>query len=107
MLLPYHHVSFAKVRRLSIIYNKSISDVADAVAVESATSGAVRDCAAVVEVVGATATVTFSITTCLQDKRLCDVVVLVAVGAGAVVADDTGVVLAYLGNGEFPNNKAT
>ena len=91
---------------LSIIDDESVSDIADSVAEEVATCRAVGYSAAVIEIIGASATVAFSIAARLQHQVLRNIVVLIAVGAGEVEADDTHKVLTHLGNGELAHNES-
>ena len=99
--------TLAGVLFLSVVDEESLPDVADAISVEGTTGRAIGNVADVVQIVGAAAVVTLGIAADFQYKRLCDVVVLVTVGACKFVADDFGDVLAYFGNGESSYNKAT
>ena len=97
----------AGVLALSVVDEESLPDVTDAITVERTTSWAIGNVANIVQVVGAPTVVTLGITTYFQDKRLCDVVVLVTVGACEIITNDFGNVLANFRNGESPHNKAT
>ena len=93
---------------LSVVDEEGLSDVVDAVAIEGTTRRAVGDVADIIQVVGAATTVAFDVAAdrLLQHKGLGDVVVLVAVGTGAVVADDTCLALSHFGNGEATHDEA-
>ena len=91
---------------LSVVYDKGIADVVDSVTVEGTASRTIRDIAYIVQVIGASTTVAFCITTYLQLKGFGDAVVLIAVGTGSVIAHYTHIVLTYLGDGELPNDEA-
>lgn len=83
-----------------------MSDVADAVSVERSALRSVGDVADVVQVVCASAAVAFGVAAGFKQEGLCDVVVLVAVGAGEVVADYACDVFAYFGYGESSYDEA-
>ena len=64
---------------LSVVDEKGLSEVADAVAVEGTTCWAIRYVPDIVQVVGASAVVALGVAACPKHQGLCNVVVLVAV----------------------------
>ena len=92
---------------LSVVYDESVAEVADSITVEIPACRAVGDGADIVQVVGASATVALGVAANLQYKRLCDVVVLVAVGAGSVVTDNSRIVFTNLRNRKTSYDEAT
>lgn len=97
----------AGVLTLSVVDEESLPEVADTITVERTTCWAIGNVADIVQVVGAPTVVTLSITTYFQDKRLCDVVVLITVGACEIITNDFSNVLANFRNGESAHNEAT
>ena len=83
---------------LSVVDGKGIVAVADAVAVEAFTGFALTDDALVVKVVGALALGAGGCAAGMEGEGLGDVLLLVAVATGKVVAGDDGVVGAQFGD---------
>ena len=96
-----------KLTALSVVDDEGGSDVVDAIAVEgTACRTACCDIADIVQVVCPLAVLAVCVASDLQDQRLGDVIILIAVGTGSVVAYHTRGVLAHLWDGEPPHDKS-